>query len=380
MHGLPNTFTGEDHPRHRSDASTNFNPLNITRDTFQALLDCYPATVETVVRRKATNRLIFGASARAKKVKALKRVAELEDQLPELDEGQKEQIDSEAKAYLTLDKYRYDELPARAKERAAKEGSRYLEKDEVVQIVEWKLKHGVFRPALLGMVKGNQDKSIRKATSDAFAAISSAAGSPGPEFGTFKYPQASLDGLVKGLRGIGVATASLLLSVGTTSTGPGRDVPFYSDDTYLWLCVKQFPNTEAQAVSDADKEGMHDAPKRASVRRRASDEPKLKYNASEYRQLWDAVNELRSRLDGPSSAAKTDNLAISCTDIEKVAFVLRHIDVSGYAKGYASQDRQAKPTDGGTVGTTATKRRRHDEPNSSNTRRKTKSTAGATYK
>lgn len=57
---------------------------------------------------------------------------------------------------------------------------------------------------------------------------------------------------------------------------------------------------------------------------RPNGELNVKYNIPEYRQLWEAVRRLRARLAAQSSDA------VSCADVEKVAFVLRHYDVSGY--------------------------------------------------
>jgi hypothetical protein len=86
-------------------------------------------------------------------------------------------------------------------------------------------------------------------------------------------PQAALDVLVK-LKGIGPATASLLLTV----HDPERII-FFSDEAFYWLCGKG-----------------HKVP--------------IKYNAKEYVALRSAAEELRARLD------------VTATDIEKVAYVL----------------------------------------------------------
>ncbi|KAF7585867.1 hypothetical protein BBP40_009957 [Aspergillus hancockii] len=294
------------------DTSTNFSPPDITRGTFKALLNCYPATVEAVSRRKATNRIIHGGK-RAKKSTP----APLpETKEPELDDKQKSQVEAEVKAFSELDEFRYESLPGLVKGRAPDEA--YLGKEELVRVVEWKLKHGVFRPALLGMVKSNQAKSVQRVTSEAFAAVAGGNADSGAEF-----PKSGLDALVNPLRGVGVATASLLLSVGP------REAPFYSDDTYLWLCLGEFPRAAGQEIEDEEKK-----PAKKVSAFKENGEINVKYDVSEYRRLWDAVNALRTRLN----ADKTDSEAdVSCADIEKVAFVLRHLDVSGY---WGDDDRE----------------------------------------
>jgi hypothetical protein len=86
-------------------------------------------------------------------------------------------------------------------------------------------------------------------------------------------PQAALDILVK-LKGIGPATASLLLTVHDPEW-----VIFFSDEAFYWLCG-----------------GGEKVP--------------LKYNAKEYVMLREAAGKVQKRLD------------VSATDVEKVAYVL----------------------------------------------------------
>ncbi|KAB8068127.1 hypothetical protein BDV29DRAFT_74227 [Aspergillus leporis] len=179
------------------------------------------------------------------------------------------------------------------------------------------------------MVRSNQEKSVRKVTSEAFAAV--AGGNDG--HGECEFPKSGLDALVKPLRGVGIATASLLLSVGPS------EVPFYSDDTYLWLCMGGFPRPAGQEEEgEKDEEEQIKPAKKVSTFRR-NGEINVKYDISEYRRLWSAVNELRTRLNAskPDSEAES-GLAISCADVEKVAFVLRHLDVSGYLGGDERED------------------------------------------
>ena len=107
----------------------NFHPAHITRATFQALLTRYPATVEAVTRRKATNR-VLQASIRGKRGK---RVSPPPGQDAELGEEQKKQVEAEIEAYRELDALRYEDLPGVAAE------TQCLEKEEVLKLVEWKL-------------------------------------------------------------------------------------------------------------------------------------------------------------------------------------------------------------------------------------------------
>lgn len=61
----------------------------------------------------------------------------------------------------------------------------------------------------------------------------------------------------------------------------------------------------------------------------------VKYNLHEYRQLWNACWELRQRLnaaieEGEEGEDGAEDKLVSQNDIEKVAYVLRNIAVSGF--------------------------------------------------
>lgn len=165
------------------------------------------------------------------------------------------------------------------------------------------------------MVKGNQDKTIVKATSTAFAALPDADPILAP---SEAFPKASLDALTARLRGVGPATASLILSIGTIVNDPKRQVPFYSDDVYLWLVLGDFPNAE----DEVHKKSPHKKPNGELI---------AKYDVNEYRDLWRRTHELRERLN--KDVAEHDR-PVSLIDIEKVAYVIRNVADSGY---YASQ-------------------------------------------
>lgn len=132
------------------------------------------------------------------------------------------------------------------------------------------------------------------------------------------------------LRGTGAATASLILSVATCGSDSNHEneIPFYSDELYRWLCLNEYPSAERDEDENDD-----DPKKQLSEHKHRTGELKVKYNLREYRQLWDAVHALRARLNRaakPDSSDPDERRIFSVTDIEKVAYVLGHIDVSGY--------------------------------------------------
>lgn len=193
----------------------------------------------------------------------------------------------------------------------------------------------------MGMVKSNHNKAVLNCTAAAIAALPTEDPSLAP---SEAFPKPSLDALTP-LRGVGTATASLILSIATAHGGdPALQIPFYSDDLYLWLCLKDYPETEAKAqsqqlISSAGGESTKPR-KKVSKFKRPNGELNVKYNLHEYRQLWNAALDLRQRLnsaveDEYEAAAAAGGEAgekrlISHNDIEKVAYVLRNIAVSGF--------------------------------------------------
>ncbi|KAF2833997.1 hypothetical protein CC86DRAFT_277298 [Ophiobolus disseminans] len=169
-----------------------------------------------------------------------------------------------------LDAQRYDAIPAAV---AKRRDDKFLNKSEVEKLVEWKLKHGTFRPKLLQLAQSNDEGLIKETTTSAFGFLKS---SPSP---SSKDILAALKILIK-LKGIGPATASLLLSVAAPET-----VPFFSDELFRWC-------TWNESGSPAGwKRG-------------------IKYNMKEYEALLGNVGNIRERMD------------VRAVDVERVAWVL----------------------------------------------------------
>ncbi|PYI35132.1 hypothetical protein BP00DRAFT_266727 [Aspergillus indologenus CBS 114.80] len=285
-----------------------YDPDHITKETFQTLLARYPSTVESTTRRKVTTTTTekkSGASSSSSSSRSRPK-----SKSASKDRASEDPDDASAavKTYLALDEFRYTTLPDAVRQRASTtigddgEGSAYLEKEELVRLVEWKMKHGKFRPALLGMIRSNPDRQVREATGSAFRLMRTADLRE-------TFPGTALETLTGPLRGVGPATGSLVLSVLLSSDdgegdGEGQGVPFYSDDVFLWLCLGVFPGGDVGRVGKAFKPGK-------------SGELNVKYTVGEYRQLWEAVRRLRARL------------GVGCAEIEKVAFVVRFGGVDG---------------------------------------------------
>ncbi|KAB5578370.1 hypothetical protein GE09DRAFT_1168971 [Coniochaeta sp. 2T2.1] len=163
------------------------------------------------------------------------------------------------KTLAQLDKYRYG---AAIDEFSGEKPKKHMGLDDVKTLVQWKLRHGKFRPTLMNLVSSNSPDFVKKTVqeaSDSYRKNSDAA--------------AALAILTK-LKGIGPATASLLLAV----LDPDR-VIFFADEAFYWLCC------------GGKKES-------------------IKYNAKEYQALSGEARKLCKRLK------------VKAVDVERVAFVI----------------------------------------------------------
>ncbi|KAI1106160.1 DUF1479-domain-containing protein [Jackrogersella minutella] len=174
-------------------------------------------------------------------------------------------VKSGQQTLLELDKFRY--YGAVSKFQPAAKLPMTL--DDVKVLVEWKLRHGKFRPTLMKLVSSNDGDVVERTVKEAVEGYRSNADAT-----------EALNKIAK-LRGIGPATASLLLSVHDPLS-----VIFFSDEAFYWLCC------DGQVSP-------------------------IKYNAKEYREMSAAAEVLIQRL------------RVSAVHIEKVAYVLMKEDISG---------------------------------------------------
>jgi predicted flap endonuclease-1-like 5' DNA nuclease len=154
-------------------------------------------------------------------------------------------------------------------------------------------RHGKFRPTLMKLVSSNDEKLVKSTAEEAVKILQS------------KKPDlaAALDTMTK-LRGIGPATASLLLAVHNP-----ENVIFFADEAFYWLCC-------------------------------GGEKGAIKYNAKEYKMLDEEAATLSKRL------------GVRAVDIEKVAFVLMR---EGGETPTATQEGQSKPKTKTKTKTEATK-------------------------
>ncbi|KAK4202490.1 hypothetical protein QBC40DRAFT_42692 [Triangularia verruculosa] len=223
-------------------SSTISSADNITDSEFQAYLSRYPACLEAISKSKGTK------------------------------EGQK--------SLSELDAYRYGE----ALELFASEKPQQMTIDDAKLLVEWKLRHGKFRPSLLKLVSSNEPKTLEETVQKAVAEYRAAE----------KHLPRAIDILTQ-LKGIGPATASLLLAVHAPD-----NIIFFADEAFYWL--------ECNGTKGP-----------------------IKYNKNEYTQLSLRAQVLAKRL------------GVKAVDVEKVAFVIMRDEptqVSGKAAATAEEQEK----------------------------------------
>lgn len=162
-------------------------------------------------------------------------------------------------------------------------------------------KHGTFRPRLLSLVSSNEEALIQSTTGKAYTLYD--------DHRDGSIPTDALDTLTA-LKGIGPATASLLLAVYDPVAAP-----FFSDELFRWL-------TGADATSAGKPQGW---------------DKKIGYTKKEYKELWERVTQLRHRIEGVGGGED----GVTATDLEKAAYVIARWHISG-GEPEASGTRNAK--------------------------------------
>ena len=211
----------------------------------------------------------------------------------------------------SLSELRYDTIPAVLAERKAKpkpksnskskteteNATAVLEKTELISLMEWKLKHGTYRPRLAALVAQNRVADVREASREAFEMYEEA----GP--GKGEGHMAGTKRLAK-LKGVGPATASLVLAC----YDPVR-VPFFSDELFRYV-----------HYSEGKGQGW---------------DRKIGYTMKEYGRVFERVQALRQRLEEESGEG------VKAVEVEKVAYALaKGAQQSGDSGSSVAQKRE----------------------------------------
>ncbi|KAL8995213.1 MAG: hypothetical protein Q9169_005001 [Polycauliona sp. 2 TL-2023] len=188
-----------------------------------------------------------------------------------------------------LSELRYTDVPEVVAQRK-KDGEAFLEKTEVQSLVEWKL--------LAKLVASNPVEEVRSTTSAAFSLMSDD-----------PNPSKAISTLSK-LKGIGPATASLLLSCYDPTT-----IPFFSDELFRWLHWQ------------TDVSGNSKKRKSSGIEDNGNANRKIGYTAKEYTSIYEKTTALRKRLSEESGET------ITAVDIEKAAYKISKAAQEGRIDG-----------------------------------------------
>lgn len=138
--------------------------------------------------------------------------------------------------FSQLDKWRSVDFPKVLAKRHAK-GDLNIKKDELALLMDWKLAKGKFRPALPKLIRDNTENTVENVTREGFEAFIKYALtiSSWNDIDVSHYCAALRSSLKKltELRGVGSATASLLLSLlaEVTPLAPA----FFSDEAFMYF-------------------------------------------------------------------------------------------------------------------------------------------------
>ncbi|KAI7325123.1 hypothetical protein KC315_g8042 [Hortaea werneckii] len=185
-----------------------------------------------------------------------------------------------------LDHQRLNTIPAAIQQRNPK----FIPKDELLKLTEWKLSHGKFRPTLLKLVDSNDVMTVKTIAIEGYRIL--------PPTNT-TAPSAEnirkvLDVFTR-LKGVGAATATLLMA-----SYDQTNIPFFSDEVYRWIHHDDAP------IKPALKGGGASGWTR-----------EVRYTIKDYLDFYPKVQQLRERLNLESNGAQ-----VTALDVEKVAYVL----------------------------------------------------------
>ncbi|KAF2142380.1 uncharacterized protein K452DRAFT_226785 [Aplosporella prunicola CBS 121167] len=182
-----------------------------------------------------------------------------------------------------LESFRTEELPQKLAQSIKANKDIHLSQEEIVKLMEWKLKHGQFRPQLLSLIRKNDDQEVKETTGSAFRIY----------LADREDWRAALKELCK-LKGVGVATGALILS-----TLDPQHAPFFSDELFRWL--------------HWDEQTKPGQPK--------GWERKISYVEKEYVSLVEKLKRFENERWSSIESTKEDVGEFNALAVEKVAYV-----------------------------------------------------------
>ncbi|KAI7551305.1 hypothetical protein KC331_g2632 [Hortaea werneckii] len=186
----------------------------------------------------------------------------------------------------SLDHQRLNTIPAVIQQRDPK----FISKDELLKLTEWKLSHGKFRPTLQKLVDSNDVMTVKTTAIEAYRILPpSNTSAPSAE-----NIRKVLDVFTR-LKGVGAATATLLMA-----SNDQTNIPFFSDEVYRWIHHDDAPTKPALKGGGASGWTRE-----------------VRYTIKDYLEFYPKVQQLRERLN-----LESNGVQVTALDVEKVAYVL----------------------------------------------------------
>lgn len=142
------------------------------------------------------------------------------------------QYNDEKWSLVELDQWKTEQLPKILQKRHQK-GKLHITKDELVLIMQWKLSVGKFRPTLPKLIASNGKTDVETVSADAFAFFIKECESGKLTLADYQRIIRESLKILCVLRGVGPATASLVLSLLTEITDLAP--PFFSDECFIYI-------------------------------------------------------------------------------------------------------------------------------------------------
>lgn len=139
------------------------------------------------------------------------------------------------KLFEELDEWRYDELPEQLEKRWKAEGEVWLTKTELQCLMDYKLQKGKFRATLPKLISQNSADDVKEATSKGLTTWLEKINDIKLDKDYIEAAKIAIKDLSV-LRGVGPATASLILSL--LARIHRRAPPFFSDEAFLYYVLE----------------------------------------------------------------------------------------------------------------------------------------------
>ncbi|CAD6981955.1 unnamed protein product [Tilletia controversa] len=149
---------------------------------------------------------------------------------------------------VNQDRWYRSKLRDALKTRRAEKNGAYMTKGEMVKLMQWKLARGKWRPSLEAYVAAHEERDIRGATKDLFAAIDKES-----EKSSKEPVSRQILKKITCLKGIGPATASAILA----AYEPTR-FPFLSDEAFVGVGKLGIKAEHTEAALDRFHARMHE--------------------------------------------------------------------------------------------------------------------------